>query len=657
MAFSVFTHGQVSHLSTEKIAPLSHILVAKPVTPNVAKTNDIALESSLNKSKTLKLTPNSWPNWLNYLLLTTVFITILILLNWRAIRVSKHHLITALMTQSKDAIWIADEQFNITHINPAFTTITGFSASDVIGKTPKVLTKKGRDRNLESLIIDELLSDNYWSGEIWNQRKSGQPYALDLSITKVNTPYFGKSQTYYIGLFSDITARKNNERAMLNLTTKDPVTGLSNRTIFIESLDNAIASSNNSFPELLVIFIDLDNFKKINDSLGHSLGDNLLKEVANRLKSSLDSGFTIARLSSDEFAVMVPPYLYSGMTVFFAKKLADNILKQFQAPFFLDGIESSISACCGIAAYPEDGYTSESLIRCADSALHHAKKQGHNNYQFFDKTIHIIDPAQLSKESALFRAIENNDFTLFYQPKYDTKKDQFTSFEALVRWHKEEGGYTYPDEFIPIAEQNGAIIPLTQLLMRQLFKQVETWRKAGMSFNKVAMNISALHFQQSSLLETLTDCLQKHDVPASYIELEITESAMMANPELAQQQMKRIKALGINIALDDFGTGHSSLGYLKRFDIDTLKIDRSFIKDIVDSDQDRNITATIVRLAKYLNIEVVAEGVENHEQAYMLHIMGCTCMQGYYYSRPLPADKVLAFINKGKVLNATHFNE
>jgi len=589
-----------------------------------------------------------------YLLIALAFLVLILLIVYKLKSNAKHDLVTALMTQSKDAILIADENFEITVVNQAFTTISGYKLEDVIAKKPKALTQQGRDKKLENLIYDELETEGYWSGEIWNLRKDGQPYALDLSITRVITSHLRKNKTHYIGLFSDVTARKNNERAMLKLTIKDYVTGLSNRAIFIESVNKAIESCNNKYPSLMIIFIDLDNFKKINDSLGHCIGDELLKEVAARLTANLDSGYTIARLGGDEFAVLIPPYLYSDKTTFYAKKQADKILKQFQLPFMLNGIESYISACCGIAAYPENGYSSEAIMRSANSALNHAKKMGHNNYQFFDKAKHTIDPNELSKESALFHAINNNDFELFYQAKFNAEKDQLHGFEALVRWPQTDGTVISPIEFIPLAEQNGAIIPLTALLMKQLFKQLEAWRSESIDFGKVAMNISALHFQQTSLVETLTECLATFDVPARCIELEITESAMMDNPEFAQQQMNRIKALGFTIALDDFGTGHSSLGYLKRFSIDTLKIDRSFIQDITESEQDRNITATIIRLAKYLHIDVVAEGVETKSQAYMLHVMGCSIMQGYYYSRPLRAEKVPSFITKHSLIKTTN---
>ncbi|MED5513271.1 GGDEF domain-containing phosphodiesterase [Pseudoalteromonas sp. S2721] len=580
---------------------------------------------------------------LTLLLLIAVVIIISIALQRKKQRLV---FVDALLSKSKDAVWVTDDEFNIIEVNRTFSEISGFSEDDVIGKRFKAHTSNGRDQQLEAIIKQELIDDGYWSGEIWNVRKNGKPYALDLSITKITTSRFFKKSVRYVGVFSDITARKNNERTMLKLTTKDTVTGLSNRAIFIESLEKAIKACNDTYPSLLIIFIDLDNFKKINDSLGHTVGDVLLKEVACRLTGALNSAFTIARLGADEFAILVPPYLYSGKTVFFAKKTADIVLQQFKTPFMLDGFETSLSACCGLAIYPDNAYNCENLMRSATSALNHAKKMGHNTYQFFDKDRHTLDPTELTKESALFRAINNNEFELYFQPKFDAQHNQLYGFEALVRWPQEDGSVINPDEFIPLAEQNGAIIPLTQLLMEQLLNQLAQWRKQNISFGNVAINISALHFQQSSLIETLVDNLAKFDVPAHCLELEITESAMMDNPEFAEQQMKRIKSLGVHIALDDFGTGHSSLSYLKRFPIDTLKVDKSFVKDIDKNDQDRNITATIVRLAKYLDINVVAEGVETEEQAYMLHIMGCHFQQGYYYCKPLKAEQVSEFINE-----------
>ena len=454
-------------------------------------------------------------------------------------------------------------------------------------------------------------------------------------------------------MFSDITVRKCNERELRLLATRDPITQLPNRTLFIEHLDKAISSCNQTFPTFALLFIDLDNFHKINDSLGHSQGDLLIEKLAIRLKAKLDKGFTIARLGGDEFAVLIPPYLYSGMTLFYAKRVADSILSLCKSPFNLDGIDISITTSIGISRFPEDGVNCEMLMRSADTALVHAKKNGKNSFQFFDKSQSKSTPELLSQEHNLSQGIENEELVLFYQPKYNTQQNKIVGFEALARWPQQDGIMISPDEFIPIAEGNGMIVPLTLSLFKQACKQIKLWRSSIDLNGRIAINISARHFQQVDLVKDLTHCLAAYNISGRTIELEVTESAMMDNPDFALTQMKKLKALGFTIALDDFGTGHSSLSYLKKFPIDRLKIDRSFIVDITKSEQDRNITSTIIQLAKYLNIEVIAEGVETKEQAYLLHIMGCQVIQGYYFSRPIPASDVISLIKQpAKIQNS-----
>lgn len=563
-------------------------------------------------------------------------------------------LTTALLKQTKEAIWVADNEFKIQQVNEIFTQITGFDEQSVINKNPRIYSAIGRNRKLERLIQQELEEHDFWSGEVWSCRKNGDEYSLDLSITKVDKNNGNATPNYqYVGMFSDITVRKCNEKALRLLATRDPITQLPNRTLFIEHLDKAITSCNQIFPTFALLFIDLDNFHKINDSLGHSQGDALIEKLATRLKSKLDKGFTIARLGGDEFAVLIPPYLYSGMTLFYAKRVADNILSLCKSPFNLDGIDISITTSIGISRYPEDGINCEMLMRSADTALVHAKKNGKNSFQFFDKSQSKSTPELLSKEHNLSQGIENEELILFYQPKYNTKLDKIVGFEALARWPQQDGTMVSPDEFIPIAESNGMIVPLTLSLFKQACKQIKQWRNTIDLNGRIAINLSARHFQQVDLVKDLTHCLASHNISGRTIELEVTESAMMDNPDFALTQMIKLKELGFTIALDDFGTGHSSLSYLKKFPIDRLKIDRSFIIDITSSEQDRNITSTIIQLAKYLNIEVIAEGVETKEQAYLLHVMGCQVIQGYYFSRPIPASDVINLIKQpAKIQNS-----
>ncbi|ALO41084.1 bifunctional diguanylate cyclase/phosphodiesterase [Pseudoalteromonas phenolica] len=599
--------------------------------------------SSQSMSKTLTVTASKpkqvWWHWILALTLTAGCVYWLLSKQLRASK-SKltEHFSDMLMTHSKDAIWLADEHFNVLKVNQAYSDITGFSADALVGLKPKIYTEQGRDRKLEQHIVAESQLNDYWTGEIWTLGANNQKLALDVTVTKL-THEDHPSEVFYLGVLTNISERKANEKALLNLSTRDSITGLANRTLFIESLNQAIASCNKAFPSLLLVLIDIDHFRKINDLMGHESGDALLKEVANRLSKHLDKGFTLARVSSDEFAVLIPPYLFSGMTIFFAKKLADDILKCINHPFTHQGVETSVSASCGLAIYPDDAIDSEHLIRCADSALDHAKHKGNNSYQFFDKQRHQLDPTILSRESALLRAIDDEQFMLFYQPKYQADSKELVGFEGLVRWQQDDGSIESPANFIPFAEECSAIIPMTNYLLDVACKQINHWRMMGLPNNHVAINISAKHFESDFLVDTVRECLLRYHIPAHCLELEITESAMMADPEQALKIMHRLKALGVTIALDDFGTGHSSLGYLKRFPIDILKIDRSFIMDIELSDQDRNITAAIIRLAKYLNITVVAEGVENERQAYLLNVMGCGILQGYYFSKPLPTDK------------------
>ncbi|CCQ09951.1 diguanylate cyclase/phosphodiesterase (GGDEF & EAL domains) with PAS/PAC sensor(s) [Pseudoalteromonas luteoviolacea B = ATCC 29581] len=605
---------------------------------NVEKIRIDSINGDTQSSQTLRLRPNiiSVMPWSILLLIILAITSITVIWIWFSkFTKRQNQFATALMDHSKDAIFLTDEQFHIIEVNEAYCNVMGFQAGQVIGHRPKIMTKTGRNKNLEQKIAEEIEQSGHWSGELWINKADKNLIALDLAITKLTLDKRASSPSYYLGVFSDITSRKENENALLALSTRDPVTGLANRNLFMEACTQAIASCTPTFPSMLVLLVDIDNFRKINDLLGHQAGDLLLKEISMRFQNTLDKGYTIARYSSDEFAILVPPYLYSGMTVFFAKKLADTVLKVFAIPFIHNHVETTISASIGLAVYPDNGHDGEHLLRAADSALSHSKQQGNNTYQFFDSRVHSLDPKVLSQESALFRGIENKEFIVVYQPKYHGNTYQLSGFEALARWPQSDGSSIPPNEFIPLAERNGAIVKLTEHLLELVFHRVKRWRELKYEFGRVAVNISALHFQNKKLIDTLSSLLKSYSIPSSCIELEITESAMMENQELALQQMNSIKSLGFTIALDDFGTGHSSLGQLKNFPIDVVKIDRSFIKDIVFDEQDRNITSTIIRLTKYLNMEVVAEGVETEEQAYLLNVLGCTTLQGYYFSKPL----------------------
>jgi EAL domain-containing protein (putative c-di-GMP-specific phosphodiesterase class I) len=367
------------------------------------------------------------------------------------------------------------------------------------------------------------------------------------------------------------------------------------------------------------------------------------------LKQSLPSAYILSCLGGNDFAILVPPFQYKRATLFGINKLCQELQQHLQSTFHILNTPISLTACIGIAVYPDNGYDSESLMASAESALHYAKELGPNNYQFYKRTIKKRIKSSLSIENEIVQAIENNDFILYYQPKFNLNSQQVEGAEALVRWPDEQGNIRPPSYFIDICEQNNSIVPLTKNLLEIACKQLVTWREQGISLNgPLALNMSAVHFQNSELVQELSVLLAKYQLDPSLLELEITETVMMKSPEFAQKQMEQIKSLGIKIALDDFGVGHSSLNYLKHFPIDKLKIDRSFICDIEHSTQGLNITATIIRLAKYLGLDVVAEGVENQQQAYLLNGMGCPVIQGFYYSKPIPASQLESLLMQQK---------
>jgi diguanylate cyclase (GGDEF)-like protein/PAS domain S-box-containing protein len=556
--------------------------------------------------------------------------------------------ITSLLESTKDGVWVANKDREIQSVNHAFFDISGFEADEVVGSSFQLHSGKGRNHELESLIWQEVIKTGFWSGEVWTKKKSGEDISMDLSVTRVETqePLGPKKDIRYVGVFSDVTARKSNEKAMRKLATRDPLTDLSNRTLFIELIEQSIATANPMNPNFAVVFLDLDNFSKVNANLGPLQGDELIKSVAKRLCKDLDKGVSIARLAADEFAFLIPNYLFTGEPAFYIRRLANDIKRKLQPSFMLANTEVTISASLGVAYYPIHGVTAESIMRCADTALKKVKDSGKNNFLIYEKALDNDESELLTLESELIRALDNDEFKVYFQPKYLLEQHQISGYEALVRWQSPTRGIVPPDQFIGLAEQNGLIRQVDSTVMEKVCEQIQQWQKQGVEFGKVAVNVSPLNFQQMEFCQTIKNIVNNHKVQPSAIELEITESAMMSDPDQTLANLQELRSLGFSIALDDFGTGHSSLGHLKYFPIDRLKIDRTFVKDIETSDQDKNLVSVTIQLAKHLGIKVIAEGVENQNQAYILHVLGCNEVQGYMISKPLPADEVLPFIQE-----------
>ena len=556
----------------------------------------------------------------------------------------QQRLVESLLDTTKEGVWIADHHLCLQQVNHAFSTLTGYTAEDVLGREFTANWRKPASQHIDKLIHEGLEKEDFWSGEFSTNKANGEEQSLELTITKLTSNY--SEHIRYIGIFSDVSLRKANEKELVRLATRDTLTGLPNRTLCIEYLEKAIAGVSSDYPSFVLMFIDLDKFHKVNDTLGHIQGDTLLIKAADRINNELEKGMMLARLGGDEFAVIIPAYLLTDNPFNKGRNTASRLLRCFDSPIQLDDINIAMTASIGLATYPDDGTSTESLMRAADTALNHAKHQGRNNFQFFSKSTQSHDSSELELEGEMWQALQDKEFDVYYQPKVDVGNNLITGFEALLRWHNPRRGDVPPGEFIPLAETNGLIIQLGKFVIEKVCSDMRHWYRRNLMRGHIAINISAIHFQRSDLVTDILAITRNYQVSPESLEFEVTESAMMKNPEFAMQQMERLRQHGFSIALDDFGTGHSSLGYLKRFPIDRLKIDRSFIQDIVHSEQDRNISATMVRLAKYMNIKVVAEGVEDEQTAFLLHVMGCDELQGFLFSKAIPFDEVPALIER-----------
>ena len=590
-------------------------------------------------------------SWLWLMLFLSVVMLALLLWRYRVHqnrlhqRLEQQLMISSLFDNTQDAVWLGDEQLRIEKVNQAFCQITGFDAKQMEGQTLQLFTAQGHQTELMKTIVQQLQQFSFWRGEVWSKKANGDSFALSLAITLLSGKGVQEPKLY-LAIFSDVTNRKLNERELRKLSTRDPLTQLPNRALFLEHLDRAFYSCSSRFPHFAVLLVDLDRFAKINDSLGHDSGNQLLKMVAERLQKQLPSGYILAKLGVDEFAILVPSHFSVEQFDLLLNRLSLQLLLHIRQPLSLGDLEITLTASIGIAVYPDDGRSSDILLRSADTALHHAKQMGRNNSQFFNDKMLQRTPEYLALESDLWRGISQGEFKVVYQPKYNVGSNTIVGYEALCRWHNPTRGLVSPVMFIPIAEENGVIIQLDRLVFSQVCAQIQQWQQQGRMRGRVAVNLSVQQLQQPDLLDFLQQELQHYQLDASLLELEITETAMMRDADHCLEMMHQLKAMGFTLALDDFGTGYSSLGYLKRFPIDTLKIDRAFIKDMDTSEQDRNITSTIIRLAGYLKIAVVAEGVETEMQAYLLHVMGCEVVQGYLFSPPVQAEQIALLLDK-----------
>ena len=539
-------------------------------------------------------------------------------------------LIATAFENTFEGIWIADKNYRIKAINRAFSLITGFSSAEVLGKKLKLCKTKKNVDGLEDYLKQEVKKNHQWQGEIWEERKDGTLYPAELNINSIQDE--DNSTTHFVGVFSDITQRKKDEDELRELANFDALTGLPNRNLFCDRVNHSIERVHRNKKRLSLFFIDIDQFKKINDSLGHPVGDQLLFLVGERISDVLKKEDTLSRFGGDEFCILIEEISSTSI----AAKIAKRIIEKFTYQFVVEGIAMTVTPSIGIVVYPDDGVDTNTLIKNADTAMYQAKNNGRNRYEFFTEELNRNAEKNLKFESELRLALIEDQFEIYYQPKVSLSSGEIVSMEALVRWNSPERGLVGPNEFIPVAEECSLIIPLSNLILEKVCTDLAGWLKNNIFNERVAINLSVVQFREhGGLIDSVQHVLNKTEVPAKHIELEITEGMVMDNVENAIAVMQHLRELDIHISIDDFGTGYSSLSYLKKFPVNTLKIDRAFIIDMESNNRDASIVSSIINLAHSLELNVIAEGVETLEQLNILKELGCDEIQGYLFSRPL----------------------
>jgi diguanylate cyclase (GGDEF)-like protein/PAS domain S-box-containing protein len=544
---------------------------------------------------------------------------------------------------SVEAIIITDARQRILSVNRAFTDVTGYSAEEALGLTPRLLKSGHHDRSFYEAMWRDIESHGFWQGEIHDRRKDGTLYPSALSISAVHDK--AGRITHYVAVFSDITERKASEARIAFLAQHDSLTGLPNRALLHDRLDQALANAARQGTRIALLFLDLDRFKTINDSLGHMMGDQLLQGVALRLSGCVRETDTVSRQGGDEFLIVLTHVEMPDD----AARVAEKILDRLRPPFDIDGQQLGTSFSIGIALYPEDGNTAESLMKNADTAMYHAKENGRNTYRFFDERMNVNALERLHLENGLRLAMENEEFLVYYQPQVDLASGRIIGAEALLRWFSGVMGGISPARFIPLAEECGLIVPIGEWVLHTACRQARKWQDEGLPAIPVAVNLSALQFRRADIVATVSRALQESGLQGCWLELELTESLLMQSGPEVEAILSRLKALGVRLSIDDFGTGYSSLAYLKRFPVDRLKIDQSFVRDITDDPDDAAIVRAIIQLGRSLRLEVIAEGTETPEQMDFLRYERCTAAQGYLFAPPLPAEAVTELLRIGSL--------
>ncbi len=548
--------------------------------------------------------------------------------------------------QSANAVMITDVRGCIEYVNPKFCEINGYTAGEVIGKTPALLSSGEKRKAVYASMWDTLLRGEEWHGEFHNRRKDGDLYWCLESISPVKDP--SGAITHFVAVTEDISARKNAESTIRHLAYFDTLTDLPNRRLFHDRLDQATAEARRSGTSVALLYLDVDRFKTVNDTLGHESGDLLLKIVADRLRACVRAPDTVARLGGDEFGVVLGRVVGADGAVQVAKKIIAGV----QRPIQVASRELFVTVSVGISLYPNDAGDIDSLMRKADIAMYRAKEIGRNGFQFFTDSMNAAALERLDIESGLRKALERDELRLLYQPQVDLSNGRLIGVEALLRWMHPSRGVMLPETFIPVAEDTGQIVAIGDWVLRTACRDLAAWRRDGHRDMRMAVNVSTRQFRQENLPAWVRGVLGDSGVPPDRLELEITETLLMDNSDEAACSLRALRQAGIGVSIDDFGTGYASLSYLKRFPVDVIKIDKSFVSGCTSNPDDRTIVDAVVALGRSLKLRVVAEGVEAADQVSLLRSLHCDVGQGFYFGEPQSAARIAGMLAAGPLAGA-----
>lgn len=551
----------------------------------------------------------------------------------------KTRLSSEVFENTQEAILITDAENKILTVNPAFTRITGYSESDVLGQDPRILSSQHHDKAFFEQMWRELKEIGFWRGELWNRCKDGSIKPKWISITTIKDA--DGHIINHIGLFSDITERKMAEERIDFLAHHDALTSLPNRILIRDRFVMAQAQAKRNGFSIAVLFIDLDNFKSVNDTFGHQVGDRLLLQAVQRLRDIIRESDSLSRQGGDEFLIILPTITEESDV----SRVAQSIIHALSTPFEIDEHALSVSASIGIAIYPKDGHDFDALLKNSDMAMYEAKSLGKNSYRFFTEELNIDVQRKVKIKACLRTALENNEFKLYYQPQINLKTGELMGVESLIRWFSPDLGFVPPDHFIPLAEESGLINAIGEWVIDEACRVGRAWLDRGNKPMIFAVNVAAQQFNRSNLYDTVRHVLEKSAYPAELLELEFTESGLLNEIANSVSTIEELKSLGIKTAIDDFGTGYSSLSYLKQFKVGKLKIDRSFICDLKRGSEDLEIVRAIIQLGKTLDLCVIAEGVETKEHALLLSELNCDEIQGYLIAKPMTEADLLLWFN------------